>query len=198
MIAAHVIFGAYGFWLPNDPRGSWSDFVGSYELYRFGPATTTAERHSLAYAPHDHRLRLAAKTALERSAVQFNDAQRQAVGDGIGKYVAEAKLSIWACAVLRDHVHLVIAATSMDIPQRVIQLKGSATETLVARGIHPFQSDVANGKRPPKCFARGEWIVFLDTLVDVERAIDYAERNPEKEGLPRQHWDFVTPWAGGR
>jgi len=25
----HVIFGMYGFWLPNDPRGSWSDYVGS-------------------------------------------------------------------------------------------------------------------------------------------------------------------------
>jgi hypothetical protein len=37
----HVIFGAYGFWLPNDPRGSWSEFVGSWELFRFGAATTT-------------------------------------------------------------------------------------------------------------------------------------------------------------
>jgi len=30
--AYHVIFGMYGFWLPNDERGSWSDFVGSWEL----------------------------------------------------------------------------------------------------------------------------------------------------------------------
>ena len=37
--ASHVIFCAYGFWLPNDPRGSWSDFVGSWELLRFGRAT---------------------------------------------------------------------------------------------------------------------------------------------------------------
>jgi hypothetical protein len=29
ILAFHAIFGAYGFWLPNDPRGSWSDFVGS-------------------------------------------------------------------------------------------------------------------------------------------------------------------------
>jgi hypothetical protein len=27
ILGYHVIFGAYGFWLPNDPRGSWSDFV---------------------------------------------------------------------------------------------------------------------------------------------------------------------------
>src|SRR4051812_39201122 len=31
IVGYHVIFSAYGFWLPNDPRGSWSDFVGSWE-----------------------------------------------------------------------------------------------------------------------------------------------------------------------
>ncbi len=36
IVGYHIIFGMYGFWLPNDPRGSWSDFVGSWELYRFG------------------------------------------------------------------------------------------------------------------------------------------------------------------
>ena len=40
----HAIFGAYGFWLPNDPRGSWSDFVGAWELFRFGPTTKSLER----------------------------------------------------------------------------------------------------------------------------------------------------------
>src|SRR4051812_43899841 len=32
IVGYHVIFSTYGFWLPNDPRGSWSDFVGSWEL----------------------------------------------------------------------------------------------------------------------------------------------------------------------
>jgi hypothetical protein len=42
--AYHVILGTYGFWLPNDPRGSWSDFVGSWDLARFGKATKSLER----------------------------------------------------------------------------------------------------------------------------------------------------------
>ncbi len=33
IVAYHSIFCAYGFWLPNDPRGSWSDFVGAWELF---------------------------------------------------------------------------------------------------------------------------------------------------------------------
>src|SRR5438552_2353693 len=40
----HVIFGTYWFWLPNDPRGSWSNFVASWELARFGAATKVLER----------------------------------------------------------------------------------------------------------------------------------------------------------
>ena len=67
MIAGyHVIFGAYGFWLPNDPRGAWSNFVGSWELFRYGPATKTDETRSVAYRDHDRDLRLAAKRALKR------------------------------------------------------------------------------------------------------------------------------------
>ena len=57
MPAFHLIISAYGFWLPNDPRGSWSDFVGSWELYKFGPATKTTETRSLAHDPHDVALR---------------------------------------------------------------------------------------------------------------------------------------------
>ena len=34
--AYHAIFTTYGFWLPNDPRGSWSDFVRSWELFKHG------------------------------------------------------------------------------------------------------------------------------------------------------------------
>ena len=46
VLAAHVIFTAYGFWLPNDPRGSWSDFVASWELLKFGRATKVTTRAS--------------------------------------------------------------------------------------------------------------------------------------------------------
>ena len=45
ILGSHVIFSAYGFWLPNDPRGSWSDFVGSWELFRFGLASLIESGH---------------------------------------------------------------------------------------------------------------------------------------------------------
>ena len=76
MIAGyHVIFGAYGFWLPNDPRGSWSDFVGSWNLFRYGPATKTEETRSVAHVRHDREWRLAAKSALKHPLVEFTGIQ---------------------------------------------------------------------------------------------------------------------------
>lgn len=102
-------------------------------------------------------------------------------------------LVIWACAVLPDHVHLVTGRPHIDIEQVVIQLKGDATRRLMEEGIHPFGHIRDNKGRPPKCFARGEWKVFLDPP-DVPRAIRYAEDNPDKEGKPRQQWSFVTPY----
>ena len=190
MLASHVIFGAYGFWLPNDPRGSWSDFVGSWELFRYGRATKTCETRSLAGRPHDHAQRLAAKSALRRDAVIFNASQIQAVAAGFADYAERSAVKVAACAILSDHVHLVLVRHRLAPEQLAIQFKGAATRKLVELGLHPFPAD----GRPPKCFARGEWKVFLDTEADVWRAIRYVEENPLKEGLPRQDWGFVVPY----
>ncbi len=196
ILASHVIFGAYGFWLPNDSRGSWSDFVGSWELFRYGPATKTTESRSLAYQPHDQAKRLAAKQALQRPAVQFTGIQARAIGRGFAKYAERSGLIVWACAVLPDHVHMVLARHRLKVESLVIQLKGSATEQLIEEGIHPFGDQRDAHDRPHKCFARGEWKVYLETVDDIHRANGYVEGNPRKEGKPVQRWPFVTPYVG--
>jgi len=192
IVGHHVIFGAYGFWLPNDPRGSWSDFVGSWELFRYGRATKTTQRRSLAADAHDRGARLAAKRALRRPPVRFNGVQARAVARGFADYLARSDRAAWACAILPDHVHLVLAHGAIDIEQTVIQLKAAATRQLIDEHRHPFQSERTAGGKTPKCFARGGWKVFLDPP-DVPRAVCYVEQNPVKEGLKRQRWNFVTP-----
>lgn len=64
-LGVHLCWGTYGFWLPNDPRGSGSGYVWSDELYELGPATGLADRsRSVARRPHDRRALLEAKKAL--------------------------------------------------------------------------------------------------------------------------------------
>jgi REP element-mobilizing transposase RayT len=189
----HVIFGAYGFWLPNDPRGSWSDFVGSWDLFRYGRATKSGERNLLEERPDDRQRLEEAKQALKRPAVQFDGEQARVIGTGFGSYFERIRLPVWACAILPDHVHLVVGRPEMDIEQLVIQLKGHATAELKKQRRHPFAHLVDQRGKVPKCFARGEWKVYLD-LNDIELAIRYVEENPVKEGKQPQRWTFVVPW----
>jgi REP element-mobilizing transposase RayT len=194
VLASHVIIGMYGFWLPNDERGSWSEFVGSWELLRFGKATTVTVRQSLANRPFDRAKREAARAALKYPLVRLTGVQARAVGRGFAEYVQKAGVSVLACAILPQHVHLVVARHRLKVEQIVNQLKGAATRRLNEEKLHPLAAHQGRKSRPPKAFARGEWKVFLDTKTDIRRAIGYVENNPLREELPAQRWSFVVPY----
>ena len=193
VLASHVIFTAYGFWLPNDPRGSWSKFVASWELFRFGPATKIETRQSVAHSPHDRERRHVAKEAMKFPAVSFSGLQARAVARGFAECICRGGLQVLACAILPEHVHMVIARHSCRVEQIVGLLKGEATRRLASENLHPFMGRMA-GQNIPTCWARRCWKVFLDSVEDIDRAIRYVEENPIKEGKPRQRWWFVTPW----
>jgi hypothetical protein len=65
VLAYHLNWGAYGFWLPNDPRGSGSSYVWSDDLYKHGPATKVEHGTYVARNPHDREKRRAAKSDLK-------------------------------------------------------------------------------------------------------------------------------------
>ncbi|MCE9546496.1 MAG: hypothetical protein K8T25_13400 [Planctomycetia bacterium] len=192
----HLIFGMYGFWLPNDPRGSWSDFVGKWELLRFGKATKVTTPRSLAHEPHDHSERLAAKKLLKYPPVSLNGVQARAVGRGFGTLSEKSKIVIWACAIMPEHVHLVIARHRLRIERIAIALKSAATRQAMDEDVHPLKEYREEGQRPPKMFGRGEWKAYLDDADDIGRAIAYVENNPIREEKPPQRWSFVRRFEG--
>ncbi len=186
ILGFHSIFGMYGFWLPNDPRGSWSDFVASWELFRYGSASKTDCRRSVAHKSHNRNVRLQAKQALKFPPVNLTGLQAQAVGVGFKTAVEESGYRIHACSILPDHVHLVIGWESRRIRQIVGHLKGRAHQMMMERQLWPRDG------RP--VWAENGWNVFLNDVEDMRRAIQYVEENPLKEGLTQQRWSFVVPW----
>ena len=199
MRAFHAIFSAYGFWLPNDPRGSWSTWVGAWELFRYGGKATKVETtRSVAGRSHYRARRQETKRHLKYAPVIFTGVQARAIGQGF--YVASQKAGyqILACAILPDHVHVVVAAHRNKPTMVVGHLKREATLQLVAQGLHPFQQLYEAGRPLPSCWAEKCWKVYLDTRADEERAIRYVEDNPQKEGKPRQHWSCVVARTGTR
>ncbi|MCC7145790.1 MAG: transposase [Phycisphaeraceae bacterium] len=189
VFAYHVILSTYGFWLPNDPRGSWSDFVRSWELRRWGPATKVHTRHSVAAQQHDVRKRFVAKEALLHKPVRFTGPQARTVGQAFSRIASSSGYKIHACAVLPDHLHLVIGRHSYAVEQIVRRLKQAATRALVEEGL--WSSSVV-----PSPWARGLWKVYLNSAVAVQQAVEYVEQNPIRAGFKAQKWVFVTPYLG--
>lgn len=194
VIAFHVIITAYGFWLPNDPRGSWSDWVRALEMAKLGPATKVSTHRSLARNSHDIQRRLAAKQALARDAVSFSGEQARIIAQAFGRRADASGYAIHACAVLPEHAHLVLGAMHTKIDKTVELLKAAASAALINAKMHPFQDTFYRNGRRPTSWARGEWKRFCFDAADVRRSIRYVEDNPLKEGLKRQTWSFVTPY----
>lgn len=195
VLANHLVFSAYGHWLPNDPRGSGSTYVGSKDLLRFGRATPLEDRsRSVASRPHDHQLRKAAKNALKRPEVLLTGIQARAIGRGFADYVDRHGLTVWACSILPAHVHMVVARFRLKAEPLVQQLKSAATRRLLKEELHPFQQEAAGADETPTCWAERLWKVYLDNEAAILREIRYVEDNPEKEGKPRQKWSFVLPY----
>lgn len=192
VLAYHVIITAYGFWLPNDERGSWSDFVRRWELLKYGPATKVKTRRSVAGKPFDPALRAAANRALMYRPVIFDGHQAVSIAKGFADGVKRSGFVIYACSILPDHVHLVIGRHSYKIEQVANRLKGSATRFLTECGLHPMRDQATEEEKLPSPWAEGIWKVYLNTPEDIRRAIAYVEGNPEKEGKRRQVWLFVT------
>jgi REP element-mobilizing transposase RayT len=187
VIGYHVIMGFYGFWLPNDPRGSWSQWVGSWELYRYGgSATTVTSPDRLNPNEHEHEeLRAALKSQLKYPAVVLSGVQARAVGHGFAVAAQTGQHSVYACAILPEHVHIVFGQLRFAVETVSTLFKQKATMQLSKEG---FQL--------PKLWARGYWKNFIDTEEEMLAAIDYVEQNPVKEGKPLQKWSFVQPYDG--
>ncbi len=196
VLGYHLIFSTYGFWLPNDPRGSWSEFVGAWEIFRAGgKATKTNLRRSVACDRHDVGKRLAAKQSLSRAPVKFSGKQALAVAHGFAAAVRQAGYRLWACAILPDHVHLVLQRHPRDVWKIVGHLKSSASMQLAIEGVHPFGRAGEARARWPKPWGKRGWCVYLNSADTIRRAIRYVQENPPKEDKPRQKWSFVSEYA---
>lgn len=194
--AYHVIFSTYGFWLPNDPRGSGSDRVAALHLQQFGPATKVQTRRSVASECHNRVIRTEAKKSLKYPPVIFDGAQARAVARGFAQVLQEYEYPVYTCAILPEHVHLVIGRHTRSVERIVAHLKRGATLRLFEEDRHPLMRYRGpRGSVPSPWSKRTGWTVYLNDDQAVRQRIKYVQQNPLKEGKPRQRWSFVKPFA---
>jgi REP element-mobilizing transposase RayT len=195
VIAYHAIWSAYGFWLPNDPRGSWSTEVWAPHLRRFGPATKTTARHSLAGKPSDPALRREMRDELKYPAVRFTQNQIASISRGFAEAAERFRIELHACAVLWDHVHIIAARHRESIEFLARVLKSAATQRLTHENLHPLSKFADATGRTPTPWADGGWERYLNTDTEIEDTMQYVNSNPTKHNLPPQHWPFTTPFS---
>ena len=196
MLGQHLVFSTYGFWPPNDPRGSGSTRVRAQRIYEAGgSATKVCSRRSLAAMPHDIRIRRAIDSSLKYPRVQFTGLQAQAVGRGFTEICQKVELIIYACAILPDHVHVVVASHRFNGDEVIACLKRAGTRALNEADLHPLAAYTRASGKNPSPWGGGGWKVFFGSAEEMRSRIRYVEENPVKAGLRRQRWSCVVPYV---
>jgi REP element-mobilizing transposase RayT len=176
VIAYHTIFTTYGTWLPNDPRGSYSKDVYIEQLKSLGTVKYGRQK------PRPSKKILqkfwtVAKQNTNRPPFFVNDKTRMLAASGFRKVVDRLHITIPACAIMKDHVHIIILRSKYRIEYLVNQLKGAATKEM---------------KLKYSPWTRGCWKIFINDTDTLGAAVQYICANPENSGLLPQSWDFVT------
>src|SRR5687768_5576422 len=107
VIAHHLIWTLYGWWLPNDPRGSCSTGIKSDVLAQLGDLHLGRKK----VQPAGREIRAfyqEARPLLKHPLLQFDETARTLVAAGFAHAVADANLTCWACAILPDHIHVLV------------------------------------------------------------------------------------------
>jgi len=185
VIAHHLIWTLYGWWLPNDPRGSCSRLIRSDYLKELGELHYG--RKQVQPASRDIRAFYEqAASALKFPLLDLSaGAAVAAVAAGFAQAIATFKYTCYACAILPDHVHLIIRKHKHCAEDMIENLQHLSRLRLSALNLRPDD-------HPTWC--RSGWKVFLDHPDEIRRTIGYIERNPIPYRLPIQHYDFVTPY----
>ncbi|HYH66731.1 MAG TPA: hypothetical protein VD866_18700 [Urbifossiella sp.] len=185
VIAYHLVWTGYGRWLPNDPRGSGSHTVCTDVLAELGELHHGRKR----VQPPGREVRAfyeRARQLLKHPLLTLDEADRAVIAEAFGGVVEEQRYTCYACAVMPDHVHLLIRKHRHAAEEMAGHLIDASRAALAAAGRCPPDHPVWVSGTP--------WSEFVGHPDDVRRTIGYIERNPIKLGLPEQRWPFVIPY----
>ena len=186
LIGHHLIMTAYGWWLPNDPRGSMSPDIRVERIDGLG------DRHfgRKLVQPLSRELRefySRAEAELAHPLLVFDEDDLTEIAAAFAETIRERRYTCYAAALMPDHVHLLIRAHR------------DRAETMMA------VLQEASRDRLKKCERRWPthpvwggpgWKVYQSSVRQVRQTIWYIEQNPVKIRRPRQYWGFVTAYDG--
>lgn len=185
VIAYHLVWTAYGWWLPNDPRGSFSkeirnDIIAELGELHYGRKKVQPAGRVIREFYNEARPRL------QHPLLSFDGPARQEIATSFAQVIEQERYTCYACAIMPDHVHILIRKHKHLAEDMMEKLKVASRAHLV----HTNHRDADH----PTWTAGGGWKVFLEHPDEVRRTSRYIEENPVKIGLPVQRSPFVKAY----
>ena len=186
VIAHHLIWTVYGYWLPNDPRGSMSKTIASDVIADLG-ALHFGRKKVQPSAREIRDFQDRSRNTLKYALLKFKPSEFSVVAHGLAEAIHQHNYTCYACAIMPDHIHIIIRKHKHQAEQMLEILQECSRLRLRNAGVRSSDHPVWGGPG---------WKVFLDTPNAIRRTIRYIEENPPQWQMPRQQWSFVTPYDG--
>lgn len=186
VIAYHLIWTAYGCWLPNDPRGSGSHMIRKDILAELGELHYGRKPVQPLGVEIRHFYQQAS-CLLQHALRTFTPEERSRLGEAFAQVLHAERYTCYACAIMPDHIHMLIRKHKHPAETMIEKLKQASRELLIASSHRPIDHPTWGG---------GGWKVFLDHPEEIRRTIRYVEKNPLPLGEAVQSWPFVTAYDG--
>jgi REP element-mobilizing transposase RayT len=184
--AFHLIWTAYGWWLPNDPRGSSSHEIRIEQIADLGALHHGRKR----VQPPGKEIREfyeQARNVLQHPLLTFEDEDIDLIAESFAQAMTEQRYTCYACAIMPDHVHALIRKHRDRAETMIERLQEASRAKLIEAGRRSPTHPVWGGPG---------WKVFLYTADDLRRIARYIQDNPIKAGRPQQQWGFVKQYDG--
>ena len=143
VIAHHLIWTAYGWWLPNDPRGSTSHHIRQNIVASLGDI----HHGRRTVQPAGWEIRAfynKAPSVLKHALLTISPDEREIIAASFAETVAARKYTCYATAIMGDHLHVLIRKHRDTAERMIANLRTTAYATIVG-----VWKDVTSGRRRP-------------------------------------------------
>jgi REP element-mobilizing transposase RayT len=117
--------------------------------------------------------------------IHFNADQIQIIAQELADAMKTHHYTCYACALLPDHVHIVIRKHKHRAEQMIHHLQAASRLRLSSNSAVPPNHPI---------WTLAGWRRFLASPSAVRSVIRYVENNPAKNREPQQSWPFVAPY----
>jgi REP element-mobilizing transposase RayT len=191
VLAVHLVWTCYGWWFPNDIRGSWSKEVWAPALQGLGTIDKRGRELLQPSAAELGNWLSEAQERLKHQAVILDTEARRIVRDEITAHSHMHNYATLALAVMPEHVHIVVgrhehghrkivqsfkSVSSRQLRKYFLLAALPATRMLRAGVTCRAAGSTAKNPAPTPVWSRGYWVRFLNTNADITAAVAYMDR----------------------